>query len=872
MREQATQPAPTTEELAVVRSLGPPPKARPERSSVLVSPPAPPTRRALLREGLWVYALFQLLTIPFVPALQTTRDTIYNDVVIGWFGPEKHGAAQFVRSLFLPTWTRDQFGGEPFLANIQHALFYPGNLPFWLLPTSWALKVVAAIHLAFAGVGMWAYCRVALRASRWGSLVAGLAYGFGAMALSHIILLNQLEVLAWMPVVLLFAHLALETGRLRYVVLTAVSVGLQFLGGHPEEWVYTLVALAFYGLAWSLAGPWREWPRRALAGAARLGGAVALFALLFGWQLLPTLLLQRNGYRAGPGFDQQYPLPRNLAFNALLPDYVHMLPGENCAVIGIVTLALAGLGIAVGTRRLRWVRWWMLAMAAFGIVMALGNSNAVYRFAYDHVPLVAQFRVPARYLLFFAFAMSAAASLGTDVLLHSNVGRLGHRIRQGVAGLGVLAVVFGVALAFGDVGSYGSRRGWALAALFGAGAWLLAGVRRVPRAGVAGLLLVVSAVELHQSSPVNSYQETAPNVVYDVPGPVLDTLGGEGGRYVTTAWDRPASVAERESLTFPADLDPVERNYFAITWPRHYSARPALTYATHAEAITGRDGGLLPLRRYLEFFTAAVNRDPGTRPAAGVTLQPPSAWNWDALDLLGVRWFITTWTAPADAAAPRYRGSGFLPAKEAALLGSHGFTVARRDAYFLLWERPAPPIARMQYDTDVVASESAAIARLRAGYPLLDRALVESPVGPFRRPAQAPVVRTTHVGQTTVRLTVTSSTEGLLVLADPYYPQWRATVNGRSTKVLPVDLALRGVRVPAGTSTVVFSYQDRALQTGVASAGLTSVALVALWLYRRRRGSAPARPRQLVRDIVTRDSRPGIGRNGRRPTRPQQQE
>ena len=69
--------------------------------------------------------------------------------------------------------------------------------------------------------------------------------------------------------------------------------------------------------------------------------------------------------------------------------------------------------------------------------------------------------------------------------------------------------------------------------------------------------------------------------------------------------------------------------------PPRLAAWPAWEYATNAETISGRDGGLLPLRAYQEFFAAAVNSEGHL--TAGVTTQAPSKWGWPALDLLGVR-------------------------------------------------------------------------------------------------------------------------------------------------------------------------------------------------------------------------------------------
>ena len=786
----------------------------------------PAGRRALALEGLVVYLVLQLLTIPFLPALRRSRETFYDDVLLGFFMPEKHGLAKLLRAGFLPTWLDNQYGGEPFIANIQHAVLYPGNLPFWLLPTSTALEVVVALHLALAGIGMWAYCRLGLRTGRWAAVMGALAFGFGAVTLHHINLMNQLQVIAWMPLVLLFGHLALERARLRFVLLTGVMVGLQFLAGHPEEWLYTQLALAAYGLAWTLAAAPRAWPRRAVAAALRLGGAMVAFVLLFAWQLLPTLLLQRYGWRTGPTFDEQYELPARLAFNALLPDFGNVLFGENVAFIGLVALVLAGLGIWAGPRRLGWVRAWVLALSLLGIVMALGDQTPLYRLAAENIGVVSELRVPSRWLLLFSFPMAAAAAIGTDVLLDADVGDLRRRFLQGLGGLAVVGLVLGFALVVGGYSDWAdSRRYWALAAVVGAVAWLAAGFRRVPRAAVALLLLGVTAFELQQARPAAEYHQLVPNVVYDQPGPVMERLGRERGRYVSIAWDRADTRDQRLSVAMPAGYNPRMRRLYLEAWPRRLAARPAWEYATNAETISGRDGGLLPLRDYNEFFAAAVNSK--GRLTAGVTVEAPSVWGWPALDLLGVRWFVTVG----------------LPPDQIRVMERHGFRIVERDAWFLLWERQAPPLARMQYDVDVVPDAGERVARLRAGYPLLERAIVERPVEGLARPSAPPQVQVQEREQTRVRVSVRGDADGLLVLADPWYPQWRVRVDGRPAELLRVDHAFRGVRVPAGSHEVVFSYEDRAMRLGVGLALATGLALAGAWAWRQRRalrGGAPA--------------------------------
>ena len=164
----------------------------------------------------------------------------------------------------------------------------------------------------------------------------------------------------------------------------------------------------------------------------------------------------------------------------------------------------------------------------------------------------------------------------------------------------------------------------------------------------------------------------------------------------------------------------------------------------------------------------------------------------------------------------------------------NGFRVVQREAFFLLWERPTPPLARMVHDVDVVADPAARLARLGAGYPLGERAMLERPVDGLGRPAEPAEVRVEARDQTRVEVSVRGDADGLLVLADPWYPQWRVEVDGRPGDLLRVDHAFRGVRVPAGSHQVVFTYRDGALRSGLVLSVLAASGLVGLWGWRRR--------------------------------------
>src|SRR5207247_3469088 len=83
----------------------------------------------------------------------------------------------------------------------------------------------------------------------------------------------------------------------------------------------------------------------------------------------------------------------------------------------------------------------------------------------------------------------------------------------------------------------------------------------------------------------------------------------------------------------------------------------------------------------------------------------------------------------------------------------------------------------------------------------------------------------------------------LLRLADLWYPDWVARVDGRPTPILRADYLLRAVPVPAGRHRVVFHFESPAMRRGLQLSILSLVVILALfgvsWMTRRRRAGAP---------------------------------
>jgi hypothetical protein len=98
-----------------------------------------------------------------------------------------------------------------------------------------------------------------------------------------------------------------------------------------------------------------------------------------------------------------------------------------------------------------------------------------------------------------------------------------------------------------------------------------------------------------------------------------------------------------------------------------------------------------------------------------------------------------------------------------------------------------------------------------------------------------PTAKVEDFGFNELRLTVDSDRERYLYYADGYDRFWYARVNGERTKVYPANIMHKAVRVPAGRSEVVFSYNPWPIKVlYLAAFSSTLLFLVCFWRKRRK--------------------------------------
>ena len=201
------------------------------------------------------------------------------------YRPLKSELARALREGRLPFWS-SRFGlGVPLVAESHVAAFYPPNLLLYSsLDLSLAYRLSMWLHyVAVVGTTYVFACSIGL--SDWGSALAGVAFalcGFQAIHSSHEPFYRAMP---YLPLALWLSERYLGNGRILWLALLALCLGVQWFLGHfqIQTWTGGLVILT---AMWRAALDRRAWRARCgvIVGTA-CGAALAAVQLGLSWQL-----------------------------------------------------------------------------------------------------------------------------------------------------------------------------------------------------------------------------------------------------------------------------------------------------------------------------------------------------------------------------------------------------------------------------------------------------------------------------------------------------------------------------------------------------------------------------------------------------------
>ena len=717
----------------------------------------------------------------------------------------------------IPGWAPLILGGTPFLEALSagDALYFPSTTLLLLLEPYRALGWKLVIHVVAAGFFMFGWIRT-LGGSRFAALVAGTGYMLAPFFVS---LVNpghdgKMFVTALAPLLFWVVERHFRNPSIRSICGISLVVALIIYTTHFQMAYFLFGAVGAFAIFRTVEfwlGKARDLSssnRRRTAGSrfltfivgALLGVGIAAvqFFPAANYVTEDSRRIQTTREAAGEAsreWSSSWSLHPEEMMSLVIPEFVggnvdstdwtrqtywgRNVFKHNHEYIGILLLLLSLVSFVGGTARPA-LRWFFAGLGATGLLFTLGTHTPLWSLFYELVPGIELFRAPSQVIFLVGFSVVTLAAFGVDRILLTKQEEVGWRavervlwVGTGFLGLllllastGVLTSVWTTVL-YSDITPERQEilqnslpflvRGAGIVFLFSMATsgitWLLRRGYIGSLGWLTGLLILVSADALR------------------IDKPYVNTMDFE-------QWVAPTENIQAILQREQGNPEPYRLLSFR---QRSQDVTPALHGIELAAGHHPND-----LSRYRELIGMVGSSEP-------VNLYE----NSNIRRLLNVKYIL--W--------PDLEMGGSIQGPAVAQL-----QLQDGRAYETIFSDPGLRRARL-VGNFVVKTDNEAIPYMLSDSfdPELEVVLNEpAPIDLIGRPVTGEV---SWIERTPNRMSLEVSTEdpALLVIADNWFPAWRAEIDGTPVDILRAYHSLRAIPVSPGEHQVVLTYRSELL-------------------------------------------------------------
>lgn len=717
-----------------------------------------------------------------------------------------------LRDFDIPAWNPAQFSGVPFAADPQSGWTYlPAMLTFAALPLTMAVAAYLIFHILLAGIGAYALARL-LGIGPIGALATGIAYELSGPVFSRSICCPaQLQVISWVPIVLIGIEMALDRrtwiSRLKWISLAAFAISQIVASWLGQGSYYVALLAGGYLLYRGVIDPrgrersWQDrWKLTLLTGAA-IGVISAGFSAA---GVLPRLEFNQLSNLAAGIYDDDHLAAAvsggwqagQTRFSELTSDPYYM---------GGIVIALATISVLLTRGRFATPFFFLLMVGSF--VLSSDAETPAHRLAYLLLP---RFEDLHRH---WPERIGMVGFIGIAVLAGAAVDALPSWVGQRRRTIGLAAIPVGIASGF-------------VIALRQADDML-------PGVMIGGVVIVAGALLLTGSDRTRQAVPFLPAALVALLA--LDLLAANAGMIRNGPYGgfhevdlqrylQPSSAAQ--FLVTKQREEPFR--YFGFDnrlaqmaggWPVLYryqfaNDRTKTLVVNNRASLHGLQDiqGYNPvqMQAYVDFMNV-LNSAPQDYHDANVL---PTGLASPMLDLLNTRYVVI----PAD------NGAGNDTLIQTL---TREYPVVFDDGVVRVIERPGTlPRAWIVHDV-VLAGGLEAMELVAAGRIDPRSTVAIDGVMPILRNAGNARESATIVKYEPERilLQTESVAAGMLVLSEVSYPAWKATVDGVPVRISTAYGLIRAIPLPAGSHTVEFTYDTSSEERGMGIAFATMALL-----------------------------------------------
>ncbi|MDD5491818.1 MAG: YfhO family protein [bacterium] len=722
-------------------------------------------RPVLKRQDLFCIGTLLLFCGIAFSRLLCTGVTLYARDISQYYRPMYFLAAESIQRGIFPFWNPYVSCGQPFFAALQHGLLYPVSVLVFLFPFEWAFKYIYVFHFMFAGLGIYILLRQ-LALHPVASLSGAVIFIFSGVMASIINLLTTLAALSWLSYVFSFFFSAQERKvNWPWIVLLALALSMQFYAGQPEVMYMSMAAIMVFAIVTTRGAGYLNVAKILIL----VLGLLALFILI---ELVPFLQLLKLSHRESfSNFSTQtvWSFHPWQLIDLAIPSFLRHWLGTGSPILqewlGNIYFGLSGIVLLFFSYHDRQLRrsWW----AFLGIaLLAVGISFGNYTPLYKFLTVIMPGLKAIRYPVKFLVLFNWCLAVLAAFGLNTLVREAYERttLRPHLAKkLGLIYLILFAAVLFF------ARQGlwpdqYQLLGLLTILVLLLLALL-FPRFNNSYIIPAIILVIFFTSAYFTAGREKLTSISGI-------RHKGEFKRIIDTlGMARFSFTPKTQAVITGADKDaPSYMNTYKSADLSIWESVPNMAMVGHEFVAKGYES--IYLDRFFSLY--------------GLTSYQKGPSGSRILDLLGVKYVVSLWDI---------KDANF------SLLKENGWRIyVNRQA----WPRVFTTEDKVKADTLIEA--------------------LQQMQGEYTRQT-VPKIITYDLHKVVIAVDLPRA--GNLVLTDTYYPGWTATIDGKEAAIFPAYYIVRGISVPPGQHTVVFSYRP----DNFAWAALISVSAVIICLF-----------------------------------------
>ena len=675
--------------------------------------------------------------------------------------PWKELSIDLLSRFELPLWNPYEMAGKPHLANFQSSPFYPLNILLFVRPFYLSWSIFILIQPLLAGVFTFLYLKN-LRLDSRACLLGAITFAFGGFSIAWLEWGNIGHTALWLPLILLAIDKLVLSSKYKVlsiwgIILTG-SLICSFFAGHLQIFLYAYVfSTAYFFFRWIEHG--RKIPLLSVYLILN-----TLFFILTAVQWIPTLQFINLSARS---LDQNYLdiegwfIPWQHVIQFIAPDFFGNPAtlnywgvwnyAEFAGYVGIVSLFFAFCSIL--SKNKKEVVFFASVIAA-SLIFALPTFIAKLPFDLS-IPFLSSAQ-PTRLIFPITFALSVLAALGFNYLFLDKKINRGAIIIIGILFLATFSLTWLVA--FGEIDlkivaenlSVAKRNLIFPSGILAIGMILILGIMFVKET-MARTLLIFLLLALAS---------------YD-----LYRFGTKFTPFTTPDYFYP----QTEIIEFLQK----DRDIFRIAATDSRILAPNFSTHYKIQSIEGYDP--LYLLSYAELIAASEREDHSIhRPFGFNRIITPHNMNSKIIDLLNVKYVLS------------------LSDLDLAKL-----TKVFQEGQTRVYENKNVMPRVFFVDRIINSSDKKDVVAGMFEEELIDVAYVEKNETEESMFVKGDV-RIVEYDENRVEMRSENAGDGFLVFSDPFYPTWKASVDGSNTKIYKTNHTFRGIFVPKGRHEIVF--------------------------------------------------------------------